>query len=206
MLVTKRKAVKSGPPAAEMLRACAICRNFIEGFLISQHTKRCDLMRNKESISPFPTKLHTMALDGHGDRIAELKKQANESQPVNPFYSPTAESAANDDYKYNAYKVRKIVRSRYRDDDALQPYFPVVSWEPLKEVDVIDRGHLADPEKKALFSAAKKVRHLTPAIGTEITGINLRQLAPAQKDELCVLPTVMLKHRLMAFRQRSPGC
>ncbi|KAF8690323.1 hypothetical protein AX14_003011 [Amanita brunnescens Koide BX004] len=107
----------------------------------------------------------------HVDRVAELKKQANESQPFNPFYSPTGESAADDTYTYNAYK----------------PYFPVVSWEPLKEVDVTDRGHFADPEKKALFSAAKKVEHLTPAIGTEIIGIDLRQLTAAQKDELALL-------------------
>ena len=79
----------------------------------------------------------------------------------------------------------------------MQPYFPVVSWEPLQELDVTDRGLFADPEKKALFSAAKKVQHLTPAIGTEITGIDLRQLTPAQKDELSVFSAVSLKHRLM---------
>ncbi|KAH0833344.1 hypothetical protein J3R83DRAFT_12413 [Lanmaoa asiatica] len=92
--------------------------------------------------------------NGHVDRIAELKKQANDSSQIfNPFYSPTADSAADDTYKYAAYK----------------PYFPVVNWEPLKEVDVTDRGHFADPEKKALFR------------------IDLRQLTPAQKDELALL-------------------
>lgn len=50
-----------------------------------------------------------------------------------------------------------------------------------------DRGQFADPEKKALLSAATKVEHLTPAIGTEILGIDLRQLSDAQKDELYVL-------------------
>ena len=50
-----------------------------------------------------------MALNGHADRIAELQKQANESQPNNPFYSPSGESADDDNYKYNAYKVREIV-------------------------------------------------------------------------------------------------
>ncbi|KAI9566826.1 hypothetical protein HD554DRAFT_2322925 [Boletus coccyginus] len=103
--------------------------------------------------------------------VAELKKQANENQLINPFYSPAADSAVDDAYKYAAYK----------------PHFPVVSWEPLEEVDVTDRGHFADPEKKALFGAAKKVQHLTPAIGTEITGIDLKQLTPAQKDELALL-------------------
>ena len=49
-----------------------------------------------------------------------------------------------------------------------------------------DRGAFADPEKKSLFAAASRVQHLTPAIGTELSGIDLRQLSSAQKDELCV--------------------
>ena len=42
-------------------------------------------------------------------------------------------------------------------------------------------------DKKALFSAAQKVKHLTPAIGTELVGIDLRQLTNQQKDELWVI-------------------
>jgi sulfonate dioxygenase len=61
-----------------------------------------------------------------------------------------------------------------------------VDWEPLKEQPVTDRGQFADPEKKALFSAATKVKQLTPSIGCEISGIDLRQLSNAQKDELLV--------------------
>lgn len=59
-----------------------------------------------------------------------------------------------------------------------------MSWEPLKEVAVTERALLADPSKQNLLSAATKVTHLTPAIGTEILGIDLRQLTDAQKDEL----------------------
>jgi hypothetical protein len=39
----------------------------------------------------------------------------------------------------------------------LQPTLTVVSWEPLKEVKVDDRGLAADHEKKSLLSAASKV-------------------------------------------------
>lgn len=66
----------------------------------------------------------------------------------------------------------------------MQPYFPNIQWAPLAEVEVTDRAQFADPEKKALFAAAKKVKHLTPAIGTECVGIDLRQLSNQQKDEL----------------------
>ena len=59
-----------------------------------------------------------------------------------------------------------------------------MKWEPLGPQEVTERGLFADPEKKALLSAASKVQHLTPALGTEISGIDLRQLSNQQKDEL----------------------
>ena len=68
----------------------------------------------------------------------------------------------------------------------MQPYWPDVKWEPLKEFAVTDSALSADPEKKSLLSAASKVQHLTPAIGTELSGIDLRQLTNQQKDELSV--------------------
>lgn len=51
----------------------------------------------------------------------------------------------------------------------------------------IERGKNADPEKKALFGAAKEVKHLTKHIGTEIVGLQLSELNDQQKDELALL-------------------
>jgi hypothetical protein len=51
----------------------------------------------------------------------------------------------------------------------------------------IDPGSRADPEKKALLSAAKEVIHLTKHIGTEIVGLQLKDLNDKQKDELGLL-------------------
>lgn len=56
-----------------------------------------------------------------------------------------------------------------------------------KEVPYIERGANADPEKKALFGAAKEVRHLTKHVGTEIVGLQLADLTDQQKDELALL-------------------
>ncbi|TVY19862.1 putative alpha-ketoglutarate-dependent sulfonate dioxygenase [Lachnellula arida] len=53
--------------------------------------------------------------------------------------------------------------------------------------DFIDAGSRADPEKKALFNAAKQVIHLTNHIGTEIVGLQLKDLTDRQKDELGLL-------------------
>lgn len=51
----------------------------------------------------------------------------------------------------------------------------------------VDAGSRADPEKKALFSAAKGVVHLTAHIGTEIVGLQLKDLTNQQRDELGLL-------------------
>ncbi|KAB2578177.1 putative alpha-ketoglutarate-dependent taurine dioxygenase protein [Lasiodiplodia theobromae] len=51
----------------------------------------------------------------------------------------------------------------------------------------VDPATRADPEKKALLSAAEKVIDLTTHIGTEIVGLQLKDLTPQQKDELGLL-------------------
>lgn len=51
----------------------------------------------------------------------------------------------------------------------------------------VDPGTRADPEKKALLSAAKEIIHLTRHIGTEIVGLQLKDLTGQQKDELGLL-------------------
>jgi len=51
----------------------------------------------------------------------------------------------------------------------------------------VDPGSRADPEKKALFGAAKEIIHLTAHIGTEVVGLQLKDLTDQQKDELGLL-------------------
>ena len=51
----------------------------------------------------------------------------------------------------------------------------------------IDAGARADKSKKALLSAATKVTDLTTHIGTEIEGLQLKDLTAQQKDELALL-------------------
>jgi alpha-ketoglutarate-dependent taurine dioxygenase len=50
-----------------------------------------------------------------------------------------------------------------------------------------DAGARADKSKKALLSAATKVTHLTSHIGTEIEGLQLKDLTNQQRDELALL-------------------
>ncbi|KAJ3344073.1 hypothetical protein HDU93_003236 [Gonapodya sp. JEL0774] len=48
-------------------------------------------------------------------------------------------------------------------------------------------GTRADPAKKSLFSAAKEIVNLTPAIGTEIVGLQLKDLNAQQIEDLALL-------------------
>jgi sulfonate dioxygenase len=118
--------------------------------------------------------------------ITTAKQERMTGQLINPFYSPSFTDDGNEQYKYAQYK----------------PTFPNISWGPLKEVKVVDRGLHANWEKKNLLSSASKVITLTPTIGTEIHGIDLHQLSDAQKDELCVFlyPQALHTKRLRVNR------
>lgn len=74
------------------------------------------------------------------------------------------------------------------------PYRPAV---PLYLQDVykiredgwehVDAGARADKSKKNLFAAASKITDLTTHIGTEIEGLQLKDLTSEQRDELALL-------------------
>ncbi|KAG7089349.1 hypothetical protein E1B28_011039 [Marasmius oreades] len=102
---------------------------------------------------------------------SDVQQLKDDLRVVNPFYSPSIGDDGDTTYKYAEFK----------------PHFPDLSWPPLEEQQVSDRGHFADPEKQNLLTAATKVRHYTPAIGTELEGVDLRKLTDAQKDELSLL-------------------
>lgn len=53
--------------------------------------------------------------------------------------------------------------------------------------DYIDAGARADKSKKNLLSAATKVTDITSYIGTEIEGLQLKDLTDVQRDELALL-------------------
>lgn len=98
------------------------------------------------------------------------KPPTNGESKFNPFYSPNTVQSDNS-YKYSQYT----------------PSFPALDWEPLGPTKVVDKGLSADAAKKSLLSAASKVSDLTPVIGTELSGVDLRALTNGQKDELALL-------------------
>lgn len=56
-----------------------------------------------------------------------------------------------------------------------------------KPREYVDPGSRADPQKKALLGAATDVIHLSAHIGTELVGLQLKDLTDQQKDELGLL-------------------
>ncbi|KAL2830885.1 hypothetical protein BDW59DRAFT_158320 [Aspergillus cavernicola] len=67
-----------------------------------------------------------------------------------------------------------------------------------------DRAHFADPEKKALFSVAKRV-DLTESVGTVLENVQISQLTEEQLDELALLVT---ERGVVFFREQdldTPG-
>ncbi|KAG8681673.1 hypothetical protein FRC09_017322, partial [Ceratobasidium sp. 395] len=103
--------------------------------------------------------------------VDALKAQAQADKVYNPFYSPGAHDDGDQTYKYAGYK----------------PVFPKVDWPPLQEHNITDRASNADPKKPNLLKDGIKARNITPTIGSEITGLDLRQLTDVQKDELALL-------------------
>jgi len=80
------------------------------------------------------------------------------------------------------------------------PTFPKVDYDPHVELKIVDRGFNADPEMKALLGAATKVTDLAATIGTQLDGIDLRQLTDQQKDEMALLAA---KRGVLVFRNQE---
>ncbi|KAI0483392.1 TauD-domain-containing protein [Xylariaceae sp. FL0804] len=78
----------------------------------------------------------------------------------------------NSDYKYASYL----------------PHYVPGKQPPLEEFQHQDVGLRADPEKKALLGASGATfDEITPAIGTEVRGLQLSSLSGEQRDELALL-------------------
>ena len=67
------------------------------------------------------------------------------------------------------------------------PNYTPFKLPDLVEHPFIDKAIGSDPKKAQLLGAATEVKHLTPAIGTELVGLQLRALNDTQKNELARL-------------------
>lgn len=76
----------------------------------------------------------------------------------------------------------------------LKPSFPVYETPVLEPFDIVDRGFSAPSRQAQLDGASKKentflkkaesFKFITPALGAEVRGIDLRNLTEGEKDDL----------------------
>ncbi|EXJ77141.1 hypothetical protein A1O3_10299 [Capronia epimyces CBS 606.96] len=103
------------------------------------------------------------------------------------------------DYEHQQASLFNMEGYKYA---AYLPHFtPGLQQPPLEEFEHTDVGLRADPEKKALLkSPGADFKELTPAIGTEVRGLQLSALTAEQKDELALLAA---ERGIVVFRDQD---
>lgn len=91
----------------------------------------------------------------------------------------------------------RVIQYKYKD---FLPYNTLTSEPALTPYEHVDASSRADPEKKALFAAIPTKKDMTPNIGTEVSGIQLSQLTPQQRDELALW---VAERGLVIFRNQD---
>lgn len=74
------------------------------------------------------------------------------------------------------------------------------TYPPLEPFEHYDHGKDADPTFPNLIPSSAKVEHLTPTIGTEVSGVQLSTLSAAGKDELA---RYVAERKVVAFRNQD---
>ncbi|KAF2994967.1 hypothetical protein E8E13_003189 [Curvularia kusanoi] len=84
----------------------------------------------------------------------------------------------------------------------LPVYDTTTKLPPTQPFEFEDRGHYGDSKKANLFqnNPNLKVTKLTPRVGTEISGLQLSQLTPSQKDDLALL---IAERGVVVFRDQD---
>ncbi|KZT52645.1 TauD-domain-containing protein [Calocera cornea HHB12733] len=127
-------------------------------------------------MAPSVSDIKELPAQSQEEAIAQIKGTFKNDVPLPPANARARLEKAGIDYKQG------------------YPFYPEPpKWKQevaqirAEERSYVDPGSRADPEKKALFGAAKEVRDLTRHIGTEIVGLQLKDLTDKQKDELALL-------------------
>ncbi|TDL28759.1 TauD-domain-containing protein [Rickenella mellea] len=85
---------------------------------------------------------------------------------------------------------------------ALLPHFSNDRYPPLGPFQFSDPGHraLSHSNPRAFLDNASNIIHLTPALGTEVHGVNLANLSGDHKDQLAL---EVARRGLLVFRDQS---
>ncbi|KAJ7802867.1 TauD-domain-containing protein [Mycena olivaceomarginata] len=102
---------------------------------------------------------------------------------------PTAEQRGQGPFE--TYPYRHLLPEIFPTAESHQP--------PLEDFEHVDPGHraLKHPNPRAFLADAKRIFHLTPAIGTEVHGVSLAKLTPDGRDQLAL---EVARRGMMIFR------
>ncbi|KAF9235981.1 hypothetical protein BU15DRAFT_89376 [Melanogaster broomeanus] len=73
-------------------------------------------------------------------------------------------------------------------------------WPPAEVYEHVDRGLKADPAKPHLLTPNVKLSHISPYLGTEITGVQISQLSEEGLDELALYAA---ERKVLIFRDQD---
>ena len=79
------------------------------------------------------------------------------------------------------------------------PNFDKVWYDPLPEFEYHDPALRADKSKPHLLRHGISIRHMTPKMGSILTGVKLEELSNAAKDELALL---MVERKIVVLRDQ----
>ena len=104
-----------------------------------------------------------------------------------------------------ARRVRRQIDEEGGTTTAKYPhYLPVYDYDqkyaPLESFEHVEHGVGADPTFKDLLVEGSKITKLTPATGSEVSGVQLSQLSAAGKDQLALL---VAQRKVVAFRDQD---
>ncbi|KAI8803289.1 hypothetical protein BJ742DRAFT_908963 [Cladochytrium replicatum] len=140
---------------------------------------------------PAEVESNTRSLEG---KIASLKLEApasNTSQlPLGPSIITRPTVSREESASLSELAPKEI-------QDNLHPKFIPARYPPIP---VVNEPATRIRRKSSLLSAATKIIHLTPSIGTELHGLQLNALTDKQKDELALLAA---ERGVVFFRDQS---
>lgn len=90
-------------------------------------------------------------------------------------------------YKIQSAEYERHVKGRTEFPDYLPVWEKSSCFEDFPEFDFFDPALRADKRKPHLFTPGVKARHVTPRMGTILTGVKLETLSREAKDELALL-------------------
>jgi sulfonate dioxygenase len=80
------------------------------------------------------------------------------------------------------------------------PNFDKIWFDPLPEFEYHDPALRADKSKSNLLQPGVSIRHITPKMGTILSGVKLKDLSDAAKDELALL---MAERKIVVLRDQT---